>query len=136
MSECKCSMAISVNGDGCRYCQPQEYIDKLAERLEESRAEYSALEEKLSITTQCADNYSKMFEECAEERDAALAECERLRKEQGAETFLTLTGEIVAAKADCERLREFLRQSLDAMRTPYSDTRLQAKIDSALRAKP
>jgi hypothetical protein len=44
MSNCKCSMAISVNGDGCRYCQPQEYIDKLAEWLEESRADYAALE--------------------------------------------------------------------------------------------
>ena len=29
MSECKCSMSISVLGDGCRYCQPQEYIDSL-----------------------------------------------------------------------------------------------------------
>ena len=29
MSECKCSIAISVLGDGCRYCQPQEYINRL-----------------------------------------------------------------------------------------------------------
>jgi hypothetical protein len=47
MSNCKCSMAISVNGDGCRYCQPQEYIDKLSEWLEESRAEVMAYEEKI-----------------------------------------------------------------------------------------
>jgi hypothetical protein len=41
-------MAISVNGDGCRYCQPQEYIDKLSEWLEESRAEVMAYEEKIA----------------------------------------------------------------------------------------
>jgi hypothetical protein len=41
-------MAISVNGDGCRYCQPQEYIDKLFEWLEESRAEVMAYEEKIA----------------------------------------------------------------------------------------
>ena len=29
-NKCKCSLAISLNGDGCRYCQPQEYIDRLA----------------------------------------------------------------------------------------------------------
>jgi hypothetical protein len=40
-------MAISVNGDGCRYCQPQEYIDKLSEWLEESRAEVMSYEEKI-----------------------------------------------------------------------------------------
>ena len=44
MSKCKCSMSISMLGDGCRYCQPQQYIDKLAEWLEESRAEATTLE--------------------------------------------------------------------------------------------
>lgn len=29
MSDCKCSFAIKMLGDGCRYCQPQEYIDRL-----------------------------------------------------------------------------------------------------------
>lgn len=38
---CKCSMSISVLGDGCRYCQPQEYIDRLSEMLDEERAELS-----------------------------------------------------------------------------------------------
>lgn len=41
-------MAISVNGDGCRYCQPQEHIDRLAEWLEESRAEVMAHEARLA----------------------------------------------------------------------------------------
>ena len=42
MSKCKCTMAISVNGDGCRYCQPQTYIDHLIETLDEDRAERDA----------------------------------------------------------------------------------------------
>ena len=29
MSECKCSLIIRVLGDGCKYCQPQTYIDFL-----------------------------------------------------------------------------------------------------------
>jgi len=32
---CECSMSISVLGDGCRYCQPQEYIDRLHEQMED-----------------------------------------------------------------------------------------------------
>lgn len=36
MNECKCTMAQSLTGDGCRYCQPQEYINRLHEQLEEN----------------------------------------------------------------------------------------------------
>lgn len=36
---CQCSMTISMLGDGCRYCQPQEYIDRLHDQIEEDRAE-------------------------------------------------------------------------------------------------
>ena len=39
---CKCSMSISMLGDGCRHCQPQEYIDRLGEMLDEERSELSA----------------------------------------------------------------------------------------------
>ena len=38
---CKCSMSISMLGDGCRHCQPQEYIDRLGEMLGEERSELS-----------------------------------------------------------------------------------------------
>ena len=38
---CKCSMSISMLGDGCRHCQPKEYIDRLGEMLDEERAELS-----------------------------------------------------------------------------------------------
>jgi hypothetical protein len=31
---CKCSMSISLVGDGCRYCQPQEYIDLLESTMD------------------------------------------------------------------------------------------------------
>lgn len=35
MSECKCTFAIKILGDGCRYCQPQEYIDRLIDGYEQ-----------------------------------------------------------------------------------------------------
>ena len=38
---CKCPMTISVLGDGCRYCQPQEHIDRLCETLEDEVAEHT-----------------------------------------------------------------------------------------------
>lgn len=33
---CKCSMRIRVVGDGCRYCNPQHYIDKLEEQIDDN----------------------------------------------------------------------------------------------------
>lgn len=35
MSECKCTFAIKMLGDGCRYCQPQEYIDRMIDNYEQ-----------------------------------------------------------------------------------------------------
>ncbi len=52
MSECKCSMSISVLGDGCRYCQPQEYIDSL-ERVHKENDEL--LETCEDLETQLAE---------------------------------------------------------------------------------
>lgn len=42
---CKCTMAISLTGDGCRYCQPQEYIDRLEEWLEEEERKNDGLKQ-------------------------------------------------------------------------------------------
>ena len=36
---CKCTFSQSMTGDGCRYCQPQECIDRMGEWLDEERAE-------------------------------------------------------------------------------------------------
>ena len=33
--KCKCSFSIRLLGDGCRYCQPQEYIDRLHDSMED-----------------------------------------------------------------------------------------------------
>ena len=35
MTECKCDLRTKLVGDGCRYCNPQEYIDKLCDALDE-----------------------------------------------------------------------------------------------------
>lgn len=35
MSKCQCTFSIKMLGDGCRYCQPQEYIDRLVDWYEQ-----------------------------------------------------------------------------------------------------
>jgi archaellum component FlaC len=61
-SRCKCSMSISMVGDGCRYCQPQEHIDfmmwtvgdieveneKLEEQVDRSKTIIQSLEEEVA----------------------------------------------------------------------------------------
>jgi len=39
VSKCTCTLAIRALGDGCRHCQPQEYIDHLHGIIEELQAE-------------------------------------------------------------------------------------------------
>lgn len=41
--DCDCTISHRVNGDGCRYCQPQEYIDRLTDWINEARDEIAAL---------------------------------------------------------------------------------------------
>lgn len=41
-SKCECTMSKSVLGDGCRYCQPQDYIDRLHNQIDEDRAELAS----------------------------------------------------------------------------------------------
>jgi hypothetical protein len=42
IDKCKCTMSIRVLGDGCRYCQPQEYIDTLSRIID-------GLEEEIEV---------------------------------------------------------------------------------------
>lgn len=44
---CMCTLGQSLTGDGCRYCQPQEQIDRLCEWLDEERRDNEALTEHL-----------------------------------------------------------------------------------------
>ena len=46
LSECKCSLSIRVLGDGCRYCQPQTYIDFLERTVTELEQELQDKEDK------------------------------------------------------------------------------------------
>ena len=48
-NRCKRSMSISLNGDGCRYCQPQELIDRLIDDLTDQQASIETMEEMLTI---------------------------------------------------------------------------------------
>ncbi|GAB2471990.1 hypothetical protein GCM10027082_24380 [Comamonas humi] len=35
MSKCQCTFAQRATGDGCRYCNPQEFIDRLLDSADE-----------------------------------------------------------------------------------------------------
>ena len=47
INKCECSMSISIHGDGCRYCQPQEYIDRLHRHIEQDKEALDELAEWL-----------------------------------------------------------------------------------------
>ena len=44
-------------------------------------SDYDQLKEKLAVTTDCADAYSRMFEEVSEDRERVMAERDTLRKQ-------------------------------------------------------
>jgi len=48
VSKCKCTTANRVLGDGCRYCQPQEYIDRLHEQFSDEASEIGMLQKRIA----------------------------------------------------------------------------------------
>ena len=56
MSKCKCGIAISVLGDCCRYCQPQEYINQL-------NLAYDGMEEENDELLEKTENLQRQLEE-------------------------------------------------------------------------
>jgi hypothetical protein len=55
-SKCKCTFAQSLVGDGCRYCQPQDYIDRLRDEIKDMQDDYDKLfNEKATVWNLTAD---------------------------------------------------------------------------------
>lgn len=55
--KCKCSFSIRILGDGCRYCQPQEYIDRLHDSMEDMvHIEPLSDEDIISLYTDCMES--------------------------------------------------------------------------------
>jgi len=69
MSSCKCTMAQSAVGDGCRYCQPQEYIDRLHDHMAEDEKDWQEERSKLMwALDECVScfNYPEWSDRCEE----------------------------------------------------------------------
>ena len=74
---CKCSMSISMLGDGCRHCQPQEYIDRLGEMLDEERSELSDAEAIIDgLRGEVADLHTTMMAAAVEIQEHWAAHCD------------------------------------------------------------
>lgn len=50
MSKCECALQTSLVGDGCRYCNPQYYIDMLKEQQTEMETDVTLAIEELLLT--------------------------------------------------------------------------------------
>jgi hypothetical protein len=56
MSKCQCDLRTKLVGDGCRYCNAQEYIDKLIEALEEQRTWLGLTDEEANELWESTDS--------------------------------------------------------------------------------
>lgn len=57
---CIYTMAQSLTGDGCRYCQAQEYIDRLHEQIEEDEATAKEADELMAEMAEAMLEYDTM----------------------------------------------------------------------------
>lgn len=55
-SKCSCTMAISMLGDGCEHCQPENTIMYLRERIEELELHNAMMLERLSALVDCINS--------------------------------------------------------------------------------
>lgn len=133
MSTCRCSMAISMLGDGCRYCQPQTYIDHLLETLD-TGAERNAMQRerdayKLLLDRECNDSDSIFM--------ALGVAPDSIRTEGG---FLMVAHLVSLISAKSEKLETLLHEAIPGLQH-LSDTAqdidtftLVARVKSALSA--
>ena len=58
-NKCKCDLRTKLVGDGCRYCNPQDYIDHLHDAMAEREWEGLTDEEIALICGECAASAHK-----------------------------------------------------------------------------
>ena len=61
MSKCQCDLQTKLVGDGCRYCNAQEYIDKLIEALEEQRTWVGLTDEEVTWLCNTAKSHEQTW---------------------------------------------------------------------------
>lgn len=60
--KCQCSFSIRILGDGCRYCQPQEYIDRL----------HDSMEDMAHLEPLSDENIAHLYQQCMEAKTTHL----------------------------------------------------------------
>ena len=90
-------------------------------------SDYEQLEEKLSVTTDCADAYSRMFEEVSEDRDQLKADSEVV-----ADLVESRLAENLRLKAENERLHHaYLLSQATLLSLQGQDMVLRTQLDEA-----
>mgnify|MGYP003563220918 CR=1 FL=1 len=92
-------------------------------------SDYEQLKEKLAVTTDCADAYSRMFEEVSEDRERVMAERDTLRKQL--DEAQAIIDQQAARIAELEALLGECRLAL----CPFDCKLLLLRIDTALAKK-
>lgn len=74
---CKCSMSISMLGDGCRYCQPQGHIDRLSDHLEDAETELAQAQATIEAGARLIND---IIDECGDDKYQRwlVIECEKV----------------------------------------------------------
>ena len=57
MNQCQCDLRIKLVGDGCRYCNPQEFIDHLIDELNELRTWNGLTDSEITELIKKANGY-------------------------------------------------------------------------------
>ena len=81
MDKCQCNLRTKLVGDGCRYCNPQDYIDHLHDALNQKDPWIGLSDEERNYARQ-AVKYSQLAMTVGEYAEAVQIETERRLKEK------------------------------------------------------
>lgn len=79
ISVCNCTITKSLLGDGCKFCQPREYIKVLEDSIQEQQEYIKELEDKVQGLKNANEFLLKVSEELEDENQRLLTLDESLQ---------------------------------------------------------